>query len=335
MKTLIIAEAGVNHNGDLNIARDLIKVAAGAGADYVKFQTFNSKKLTTVRARKASYQVRDNKDQENQLEMLSTLELSHEAHHELMKISQDCGIKFLSTAFDLESLDFLISLGTDFIKIPSGEITNIPFLKHASGKHKKILLSTGASTLQEVGKAIEFIQQHGTPKDRITVLHCTSSYPAPTHEVNLKSLEAIRREFDVAIGYSDHTEGISISLAAVALGARVIEKHFTLDRSMIGPDHKASITPTELNKLVSSIREVESSLGDGVKRVMPSERENQRAIRKSIVARRRISAGEIFSDENLTTKRPGDGLSPIFWEELIGTRAARNYEEDEQIAVES
>jgi N-acetylneuraminate synthase len=335
MKTQIIAEAGVNHNGDLGIASELIKVAAGAGADYVKFQTFNSKKLTTVRAPKASYQVRDIQDQENQLEMLSSLELSQEDHFELKRISEDCGIKFLSTAFDLESLDFLISLGVEYIKIPSGEINNFPFLRYAGSQNREILLSTGASTLQEVGDAIEILQQYGTPKNSITVLHCTSSYPAPIQEVNLRSMEAIRREFGVAIGYSDHTEGISISLAAVALGARVIEKHFTLDRTMIGPDHKASITPTELNQLVSSIREVEGSLGDGLKRVMPSEKENQGAIRKSIVARRRIAAGEMFSEENLTTKRPGDGLSPMLWEGLIGTRTQRDYEEDEQIVVET
>ncbi len=335
MKTLVIAEAGVNHNGDLGIARKLIKVAAEAGADYVKFQTFNSKKLTTIRALKASYQIRDKRDKENQLEMLATLELSEEDHFELKRISEDFGIKFLSTAFDLESLDFLISLGIDFIKIPSGEITNFPFLKFASSQDKQILLSTGASTLQEVRNAIDVIQQNGTSKERITVLHCTSAYPAPIQEVNLNCMEEMRREFGVEIGYSDHTEGIGISLAAVALGARVIEKHFTLDRGMTGPDHKASITPAELHQLVSSIREVESSLGDGRKRVMPSELENQVAIRKSMVARRRIAAGEFFSEDNLTTKRPGDGFSPMLWEEIIGTRTTRDYEEDEQIVVES
>ena len=334
MKTLIIAEAGVNHNGNLDTAREMIRVAAEAGADFVKFQTFNSKKLTTKRALKAAYQVRDGQDKENQLEMLATLELSQEAHFDLKRVSEGLGIKFLSTAFDSESLDFLLSLGVELIKIPSGEITNFPFLKYAGNQNKRILLSTGASTLQDIGNAIEVIQQNGTPKDCITVLHCTTAYPAPAQEVNLNCLSQIREEFGVEIGYSDHTEGIAISLAAVALGASVIEKHFTLDRTMAGPDHKASITPAELHQLVSSIREVESSLGDGRKRLMPSEIENQVAIRKSIVAQGRIAAGELFSEENLTTKRPGDGLPPMMWEEIIGMRANRDYETDEQIAFE-
>lgn len=334
MATIVIAEAGVNHNGDLDTAREMIRVAAESGADFVKFQTFNSKKLATNRALKAAYQVRDGLDNENQLDMLANLELSREAHYELKKHSERCGIRFFSTAFDLESLDFLLSLGTDLIKIPSGEITNFPYLKHAGMQKKQILLSTGASTLQDIGNAIEVIQQNGTSKDCITVLHCTTAYPAPVQEVNLNCLSQIREEFGVKIGYSDHTEGIAISLAAVALGASVIEKHFTLDRTMVGPDHKASINPGELHQLVSSIREVEHSLGDGKKRLMPSEIDNQLVIRKSIVAQRRIAEGELFSEENLTTKRPGDGLSPMMWEKIIGSLAKKDYETDEQIAFE-
>ena len=334
MRTIIIAEAGVNHNGDIEIARKLIELAGSAGADYVKFQTFNSKKLVTDFAKKANYQFKFLNDSENQLQMLQKLELPLASYSELNTLANQSGVGFLSTAFDIENLDFLVNLGMDYIKIPSGEITNFPFLRHVGRLQKKTLLSSGASSLEDIGYALSVLQNFGAKLDDVTVLHCTSAYPAPFEEVNLLALNEIAEKFGVNVGYSDHTEGIAVSIGAVALGAKVIEKHFTLDQEMEGPDHKASMNPNQLVELVSGIRKIDSALGDGHKKVTVSELENQQLIRRSIVANQEISEGEMFSDENLTTKRPAGGIAPMHWESLIGKRAKRDYLENDQIEFE-
>ena len=331
MKTLIIAEAGVNHNGDLEIAKSLIEVAKNAGADFVKFQTFKANQLVTKKAPKARYQVEVSDTGETQFEMLKNLELSEIMHRELIEKSKELGIGFISTAFDNESASMLFSMGQSIFKIPSGEITNLPYLRHVGNFQRRVILSTGMSNLQEIGDAIKELEVAGTPKSQITVLHCTSAYPAPVTDVNLLAMRTIRENLDVAVGYSDHTLGTEVSIAAVALGASIIEKHFTLDRNLPGPDHKASLEPSELNLLVSQIRSIEKALGDGVKRPMPSEIENIDVARRSLVAKHPIYKGEVFSSLNLTVKRPGTGISPMDWDSLIGSKASRDFEADELI----
>ncbi|EMO27137.1 N-acetylneuraminate synthase [Leptospira interrogans serovar Bataviae str. HAI135] len=332
MKTLIIAEAGVNHNGDLELARKLIDVAANAGADIVKFQTFKSERLVTKSAKKADYQntTTDNAA-ESQYEMLKKLELSKENHEKLIQHCKQTGIEFLSTAFDLQSLAFLEQLNLSRYKIPSGEITNLPYLQKIGSSGKPIILSTGMSTLSEIESALLVLETTGAKRDEITVLHCNTEYPTPYSDVNLSAMKSIADAFKIKVGYSDHTSGIEVSVAAVALGASVIEKHFTLDRSLPGPDHKASLEPNELKGMVRSIRNVELSLGDGIKKPSSSEFKNISIARKSIVAASSIKAGEIFTRENLTTKRPGDGISPMRLNEVIGLKAKRDFFEDELI----
>jgi N,N'-diacetyllegionaminate synthase len=331
MKTMVIAEAGVNHNGDLGLAKKLIQVAAQSGADFVKFQTFSADRLVTKKARKAPYQIQDSKASESQFEMLKVLELSETMHRELIEESGVQGIGFISTAFDIESANMLLLLGQDIFKIPSGEITNLPYLRHIGSFGKRIILSTGMSNLQEVSDALKVLEVSGTPRSQITVLHCASAYPAPVSEANLLAMQTIKETLDVTVGYSDHTLGIEVSIAAVALGATVIEKHFTLDRNLPGPDQLVSLEPDELNSMISQIRNIEMALGDGVKRAMPSELENISLVRRSIVANCSIRAGEIFSELNLAVKRPGTGISPMDWDRIIGSKANRDFHLDELI----
>ncbi|EKT85639.1 N-acetylneuraminate synthase [Leptospira santarosai] len=332
MKTLIIAEAGVNHNGDLELARKLIDVAANAGADIVKFQTFEAERLVTKSAKKADYQNSATGNAvESQYEMLKKLELSKENHEKLIQYCKQTGIEFLSTAFDLQSFAFLEQLNLSRYKIPSGEITNLPYLQKIGSSGKPIILSTGMSTLGEIESALLVLETTGAKRNEITVLHCNTEYPTPYSDVNLSAMKSIADAFKIKVGYSDHTSGIEVSVAAVALGASVIEKHFTLDRSLPGPDHKASLEPNELKTMVRSIRNVELSLGDGIKKPSNSELKNISIARKSIVAAFSIKAGEIFTRENLTAKRPGDGISPMRLDEVIGLKAKRDFFEDELI----
>lgn len=331
MKVLIIAEAGVNHNGDINMAKKLIDVAADAGADLVKFQTFSADRLVTESASKADYQKLATENVESQHNMLRKLELSEAMHHELIAHCALREIGFFSTGFDIESINLLVSFGQGLFKIPSGEITNLPYLHHIGKLGKEVILSTGMSTMDEIESAISALEESGTPRARLTVLHCTTAYPVPMSDVNLRAMQSIRSKFGVDVGYSDHTVGIEISLAAVALGAKVIEKHFTLDRTLPGPDHKASLEPGELSSMIAGIRNIEVALGDGFKRLMPSEVNNRDVARKSIVARVPISVNQVLSEENLTTKRPGTGISPMQWSNLLGKKANRNYSADELI----
>ena len=332
-KTLIIAEAGVNHNGDLILAQKLIDVAAEAGVDFVKFQTFKSDKLLTPYAKKAEYQSQTVDDTESQYSMLKKLELSREMHETLIGHCELRGIKFFSTAFDLESIDLLSELGLDCFKIPSGEITNLPYLNKIGRYGKPVILSTGMATLKEVGNALNQLEGAGTPRNRITVLQCTTEYPTPMIDVNLRAMLTIRDAFGVHVGYSDHTFGIEVAIAAVALGASVIEKHFTLDRDLPGPDHKASLEPNELKSMVDAIRNIEKAMGNGIKRPSSSELKNMPIARKSLVAACIIQEGEVFTETNLTVKRPGTGLSPMRWEEVIGLHASRNFAPDELIEL--
>jgi len=333
MKTLIIAEAGVNHNGDIELAKKLIDVAADAGADLVKFQTFSADRLVTQSALKAEYQRLATNKIESQHEMLRKLELTESMHRELINHCTKRKIGFFSTGFDIESINFLASLGQELFKIPSGEITNLPFLQHVGGIGKKVLLSTGMSNMHEVAAALNALALSGTPKNRITVLHCTSSYPAEMSDVNLRAMLSIQDEFGVEVGYSDHTLGIEVAIAAVALGAKVIEKHFTLDRNLTGPDHKASLEPDELIRMVAGIRSIEKALGDGNKVITQNEIQNREVARKSIVASRDIQAGEVFTENNLTAKRPGTGISPMEWDKVIGTKAKQDYVKDDLIQL--
>lgn len=333
LKTLIIAEAGVNHNGDLALARQLIDVAAEAGADLVKFQTFSADRLVTTDAKKADYQTQTTDASESQHAMLRRLELTRDAHEALIAHCELRGTQFLSTGFDPESVDMLAELGLDCFKIPSGEITNLPYLRHVGRYGKSAILSTGMATLGEIEAALAVLEQAGTPRDRITVLHCNTEYPTPMADVNLRAMLTIRDAFSVAVGYSDHTAGIEVAIAAVALGATVIEKHFTLDRNLPGPDHKASLEPGELKTMIASIRNIELALGDGIKRTSASEGKNISIARKSLVAARVIRAGECFSEANLTVKRPGTGVSPMRWDEVLGRIAPRNFAKDELIEL--
>ena len=331
MKVLCIAEAGVNHDGDLELAKQLIDAAAEAGADLVKFQTFNANRQVTRAAKKADYQNQTTDSTESQYEMLRRLELTVDMHHELIAHCAARNIGFFSTGFDIESVDLLVSLGQDHFKIPSGEITNLPYLRHIGQLGKAVIFSTGMATMGEIEAAIDVLGQAGTPRANITVLHCTTEYPTPMDEVNLRAMQSIHTAFGVAVGYSDHTSGIEVAIAAVALGACVIEKHFTLDRNLPGPDHKASLDPEELKAMIAAIRNIEIALGDGIKRLTPSEVRNKPIARKSLVAIRAIKAGEVFTAENITAKRPGTGISPMRWDEFIGQVAQRNYQADELI----
>lgn len=333
MKTLIIAEAGVNHNGDMALARRLIDVAAEAGADLVKFQTFNADRLVTTRARKADYQTQTTNAGESQHAMIRCLELTRDMHEALVAHCKSRGIQFFSTGFDPESVDLLANLGLDCFKISSGEITNLPYLRHVGRYGRRVLLSTGMATLGEIESALDVLEQAGTSRDRVTVLHCNTEYPTPMVDVNLRAMLTIRDAFGVAVGYSDHTLGIEVAIAAVALGATVIEKHFTLDRNLPGPDHKASLEPDELKAMVAAIRNIERALGDGIKRTSASEEKNKLIARKSIVAAVAIRAGEAFSESNLAVKRPGTGLSPMHWDEVIGRKAPRDFAPDELIEL--
>lgn len=333
MKTLIIAEAGVNHNGDIKLAIELVRSAAEAGADLIKFQSFQTARSIARHAPKADYQKQTTGVSESQYEMVKRLELSPEDHEVLLAECLRCGIGFFSTAFDRESHDMLIRLGIDRVKVPSGELTNLPLLRHLTREGLPVILSTGMATLGEIDTALDIIESNGTPRDKVTILHCTTEYPAPMSEVNLRAMVSLSAAFGTAVGYSDHTEGIEIPIAAVALGATLIEKHFTLDRSMPGPDHRASIEPTQLRTMVSAIRNIEAALGDGLKRPTESERRNKLIARKSIVASRAIKAGELFDETNLDTKRPGTGISPLRWDEVIGRRAKRDFHDDELIEL--
>ena len=333
-KVIIIAEAGVNHNGSIEIAKRLIDVAAYAGADFVKFQTFKADKLVSKNAKKAEYQSMNLKDADNsQYKMLKNLELSESMHEDLIAYTAQKGIQFLSSAFDEESLDYLDQLGLPLFKIPSGEITNKPYLQHVAQKGKPVIISTGMADLGEVKSALEVLTFYGLANDQITVLHCTTEYPASIEEVNLMAMITMADALKVKTGYSDHTEGIEISLAAVAMGATVIEKHFTLDKNMEGPDHKASIEPSELKSLITGIRNIEKAMGNGIKTPSPSEVKNKVAARKSIVASQIIKSGELFSSENLTLKRPGNGLSPMLWDQVLGMVSKKDYYPDEQIVL--
>ena len=334
-KVLIIAEAGVNHNGDINIARRLVDAAAESGADFVKFQTFKAEKVVSSAAKKAKYQTRNQKATEldSQLEMLRGLELSRFDHAALIDYCAARGIGFLSTGFDLESLDFLNELGLRNFKIPSGEITNLPYLRRVASFGKQIFLSTGMASMNDINLAIQAIETADVTRENITVLHCTTEYPAPLEEVNLRAMNTIGETFGVSVGYSDHTEGIEVSLAAAALGAKVIEKHLTLDRTLPGPDHAASLEPEELAALVRGVRRIETALGRAEKYRTSSEAANVVAARKSIVAAHPIAAGEIFSEANLTAKRPGTGISPMNWDDIIGRPAPQDFDIDEEIRL--
>ena len=331
-KTLIIAEAGVNHNGSMEMAKQLIDAAAVAGVDYVKFQTFKAEKLVTKDAKQAEYQQRNAAD-DSQYAMLKKLEMSEAQHEELIAYCQKKGVKFLSTAFDMESVEYLHSLRLGLWKIPSGEITNYPYLKAIAQYGEPVILSTGMCEMEDVHNAVEVLCKHGLKKEQITVLHCNTEYPTPMQDVNLRAMQEIKNAIEVKVGYSDHTQGIEVPIAAVALGAEAIEKHFTLDRTLPGPDHKASLEPNELKAMIDAIRNIEQALGDGNKHVSNSERKNIAIARKSIIAARDIKQGETLTEENLTTKRPGCGISPMRWEEVIGTRAIRDFKEDELIEL--
>ena len=330
-RVLVIAEAGINHNGDVELAKKMARVAKESGADIVKFQIAKLESLVSKFAPMAEYQKANTGKTQSQMDMLKKLLLSYEDFRILSQYCEEIGIQFLSTPFDIDSIEFLSSLGCNLWKIPSGEITNLPYLEQIGKKHQPIILSTGMSTLHEVRAAMDVLKRCGAGE--ITLLHCTTEYPAPFDTVNLKAMLTLKNEFNVDVGYSDHTSGIEVSIAAVALGATVIEKHFTLDRNMEGPDHKASLEPTELNAMVSSIRNIELALGSGTKEPSPSEITNITVARKSIIAKCSIRKGEIFTEDSLTTKRPGNGISPMRWHEVLGTRAIRDFEEDELIEL--
>lgn len=330
--TIIIAEGGVNHNGSLEMALKLVREAAAAGADYVKFQTFKAERLVSPSARKADYQ-REACGEGSQLDMLRRLELSENDFEKIAGECRRCGIGFMSTPFDDESIDALNRIGMDYWKIPSGEITNLPYLRKVASKGGKIILSTGMSTLAEVAEALRALTAAGAKTSEIYLLHCTTQYPAPYESVNLRAMDTLRSLPCAGVGYSDHTRGTEVAVAAAALGAEIIEKHFTLDRSLPGPDHQASLNPVELREMVSQIRHIELALGSGEKIVAEAERGNIAVARRSIVARNRIEKGEILSEKNLAALRPGDGLSPMMWDEVVGTRAIRAFEAGEQIEL--
>ena len=329
----IIAEAGVNHNGSMKLAEELIDAAAEAGADFVKFQSFRADGLVSKNAPKADYQNRTTDVTESQYDMIRRLELQVQDHERLISHCRSRGIGFLSSPFDHDSIDLLDRLGLDIFKVPSGDVTNLPYLRKLGALKKQVILSTGMADMKEVGDALQVLVSGGTPKSNITVLHCNTEYPTPFEDVNLRAMQAIKRTYDVNIGYSDHTTGIEIPLAAAALGASVIEKHFTLDRNMEGPDHKASLEPDELKQMVSGIRNVEKALGGETKKPSPSEAANIPVVRKSIVAATDIAKGDEFTEGNLAVKRPGSGLSPMLWDEVLGRKAEKDFMKDELITI--
>lgn len=333
--TIIIAEAGVNHNGSIELAKQLVEKAVEAGVDYIKFQTFKASKLVTKAAKQAEYQQKNiGKEGDSQYQMLKKLELSPEDHEVLIDYCHQLGIKFFSTAFDFESIEYLHSLNLGLWKIPSGEVTNYPFLKRIAAYNEPTILSTGMCDMEDVHAAVNALYKNGLSKENLILLHCNTEYPTPFEDVNLKAMDALRNEFGVEVGYSDHTKGIEVPIAAVALGATVIEKHFTLDRNMEGPDHKASLEPDELKVMVSAIRNIEKAVGgDGTKHVSESEKKNIAIARKSIVAACDIKAGDLFTEQNLTVKRPGNGISPMKWEEVVGLKAIRDFSEDDLIEI--
>ena len=329
-KTLIIAEAGVNHNGDIDIAKKLVDAAENAGVDYVKFQTFKTENLVQRNAKKASYQIDNTDNVGSQFSMLKKLELSNENHNVLIEYCKLKNVKFLSTAFDFESMEFLKDK-LDFYKIPSGEITNLLYLEKVAKLGLSVVMSTGMANMQEVKEAFSVLVKNGLKKEDITILHCNTEYPTPMEDVNLTAMLSIEKELGVKIGYSDHTLGIEIPIAAVAMGASVIEKHFTLDRNMEGPDHKASLEPNELTSMVTAIRNIELALGDGIKKPSKSEQKNVLIARKSIVSISAIKIGDIFTEQNISVKRPGNGISAMKWHDVLGTSADKNYNVDELI----
>lgn len=331
MSVFIIAEAGVNHNGSLELAKQLIDVAADAGVDAVKFQTFKAEKLVSKNAQKADYQKQTTDGEESQYEMIKKLELDVDTHHQLMAYCRQKNIMFLSTPFDHDSIALLNDLGLEKFKIPSGEIINLPYLRAIGALKKEVILSTGMADLGEIEDAIDVLVAAGTPKEKITVLHANTMYPTPMEDVNLRAMLTIGQAFDCPFGYSDHTLGIEVPTAAVAMGASCIEKHFTLDKNMEGPDHKASLEPQELTAMVKAIRNVEQALGSTIKKPSPSEQPNMAIARKSLVAACEIKKGEKLSATNIAVKRPGNGISPMRWDEIIGTVALRDYQEDELI----
>lgn len=332
--TIIIAEAGVNHNGDIELAKKLVDFAFEAGVDYVKFQTFKAENLVSKSAQKAAYQKESTEKSESQFVMLKKLELTDANHFELLEYCQSKPIQFLSTAFDLESIDFLVKLGIKIGKIPSGEITNLPYLRKVANSFESVILSTGMANLIEVEAALNIILSAGMRKENVTVLHCNTEYPTPMNDVNLLAMNQLKEKFGVKVGYSDHTLGIEVPIAAVALGAKIIEKHFTIDKTLPGPDHKASLEPTELKAMVLAIRNIEKAMeGSGIKVTTTSEAKNKIVARKSILAGLNIKKGEVFSENNITVKRPGAGLSPMLWDDVIGKIAKKDFEIDEYIEI--
>lgn len=332
-KVFIIAEAGVNHNGSLEMAKKMIDVAKECGVDAVKFQTFKTEKLVSKFAKKAEYQKINTDKDESQYQMIKKLELNINAHHELLAYAKTKNIVFLSTPFDMESVDLLNDLGLDTFKIPSGDITNLPYLKKIGALNKKVILSSGMSDMSEVKEAVKILIKSGTNKNKITILHCNTEYPTPYEDINLQAMITLKKELGLDVGYSDHSIGIEVPVASVALGAKIIEKHFTLDKNMEGPDHKASLDPKELKEMVIAIRNIEKAMGDGIKRPSKSEFKNIEVARKSIVAIDKIKKGEIFSEQNIGVKRPGNGISPMQWEKVIGKKAKRDFLEDELIEL--
>ena len=332
MKVYIIAEAGVNHNGSLKLAKEMVIKARESGAEAIKFQTFKSERVVSSLAKKAAYQIKNTGSaDESQLEMVKKLELSFDDFRELQAFSKEKDIQFLSTPFDLESIDFLNQLEMPFWKLPSGEVTNYPYLVKIAQTHKGIVMSTGMCTLDEISESLSVLRTNGAGK--IVLLHCNTEYPTPMEDVNLKAMSTLKKTFDTPIGYSDHTKGIEVPIAAVAMGATIIEKHFTLDRNMEGPDHKASLEPSELKAMVQAIRNIEKAIGTGKKKPSVSEVKNIVIARKSIVANQPIKKGEIFTEQNITTKRPGTGISPMKWRQVLGQKATRDFTEDELIEV--
>lgn len=333
-KVLIIAEAGVNHNGSMVIAKQLVDAAVDAGVDIIKFQTFKADKLVSKYAKQAEYQKRNIGDgNDSQFDMLRKLELSARDHEELIVYCKQRGIRFWSTAFDFESMDYLHSLNLGLWKIPSGEITNYPFIRKVASYAEPVIVSTGMCSESDIQSAVDVLNKYGVSREQIVILHCNTQYPTPYQDVNLKAMCTIKQKFGTKVGYSDHTQGIEVPIAAVALGASVIEKHFTIDKNLPGPDHKASLEPTELKVMVKAIRHIEQALGDGVKKVSDSEKVNIVVARKSIVAACPIKKGELLTEENLTVKRPGTGLSPMRWLEVVGTLATKDYQEEDLIEL--
>lgn len=333
MKTLIIAEAGVNHNGNISIAKKMVDVAVEAGADFVKFQSFKAEKFVSIHAGKADYQKKTTNNRESQLQMIRKLELDKESHKTLIDYCKIKGIKFISSPFDLESIDLLYELGVELYKIGSGEITNYPFLKKIASKKLPVILSTGMSNLSDIEQALFVLTDNGIKREQITLLHANTEYPTPYEDVNLLAMTTIKNAFKTKIGYSDHTLGIEVPIAAVAMGATVIEKHFTLNRAMNGPDHKASLEPNELKTMVKAIRNIEKVLGTGIKKPSKSEIKNMAIARKSLVASKKINRGEVLTEENVTSKRPGIGLSPMLWNDVIGRKAIKDFNIDDLIEL--